>query len=677
MPENPFKFWEELKRRKVIRVVTVYAAAAFVIIEVANNISDSLDLPLWISKWIVILLGVGLLITILLSWIFDITPSGIQKTKPIDDINNDDTNNSSNTWKIATYISLGLIFLLIVFNILSLRKISRDIVTSEKTIAVLPFHNLSSDSTQAYFCDGITEELLNQLDKIGPFSLRSRTSSDQYKNTEKASSIIGDELNVSFLIEGSVGLEGNKIKIWVQLINAKTDERIWSDDYVREKENIFTVQSDIAKKIAEKLKVVLSPEVIDKIEKMPTESNEAYLAYMRGRYYVDLPHFDPKIWEQALQNFMLAIEIDTGFAMAYGELARIHARFHNLRYDLSESRLEKADKAAAMAINFGPDNPEVHLSLAYYYLWAYQDEDRALEHLEFAERYRPNNVQVLIAKAELLIPLGKWDEYNKVLKKASELSPQDATVFTDLAMGLWLTRQYEEALDACNHAIMLNPDLPWAHIYKFNTLLNWIGPGRESGDALNFLDEEHPFYIRSRYYQEIGEGNFQAALELMSDTSDIWASKNKVWVTPKANLSASLYNYLNDKELALKNYSIGLNILLKEVDEDPGNPGVHSSLGIAYAGVGQNQKALREGLLAVDLLPMEKDALYGIAYVLNLAIIYTMIDEFELALDQLEYLLTVPSYFSVRWLEWDISFAPLRTLPRYKEMLMKYEIKKY
>jgi len=674
MTDNPFKFWGELKRRKVIRVVTVYAAAAFVIIEVANNISDSLDLAPWISKWVVILLGVGLLITILLSWIFDITPAGIQKTKPIDDIDNEDAKTSSNSWKIATYISLGLICLLIVFNVLSLRKISRDIVASDKTIAVLPFQNLSSDTTQIYFCDGITEELLNQLDKIGPFSLRSRTSSDQYKNTEKPSSLIGEELNVNYLVEGSVGFEGSKIKIWVQLIHAKTDERIWSDDYVREKENIFTIQSDIAKKIAEKLKVVLSPELIDKIEKKPTESNEAYLAYMRGRYYIDLPHFDPKTWEKALQNFMLAIEIDTGFAMAYGELARIHARFHNLRYDLSESRLEKADKAAAMAIKFGPENPEVHLSLAYYYLWAYQDEDRALEQLEFAERYRPNNVHVLVAKADLLIPLGKWDEFNKALKKASELSPQDATVFTELAMGLWLTRQYEDALDACNHAIMLNPDLPWAHIYKFYTLINRIGPGRESREALKFLDEGDPFYTRSLYYQEIGEGNFQAALALMSDTSDIWASKNKVWVTPKAILSASLFNYLNNKELAQRNYSLGLNILLKEVEKDPGNPGLHSSLGIAYAGVGQNQEALREGLLAVNLLPMEKDALYGITYVLNLAIIYTMIDEFELAMDQLEYLLSVSSYLSVRWLEWNISFAPLKTLPRYKEMLSKYEI---
>lgn len=410
MTDNPFKFWEELKRRKVIRVVTVYAAAAFVIIEVANNISDSLDLAPWISKWVVILLGVGLLITILLSWIFDITPAGIQKTKPIDDIDNEDAKTSSNSWKIATYLSLGLIGLLIVFNVLSLRKISRDIVTSDKTIAVLPFQNLSSDTTQIYFCDGITEELLNQLDKIGPFSLRSRTSSDQYKNTAKPSSLIGDELNVNYLVEGSVGFEGSKIKIWVQLIHAK----------------------------AEKLKVVLSPEVIDKIETKPTDSNEAYLAYMRGRYYIGLPHFDPKTWGKALQNFLLATEIDTGFAMAYAELARIHARFHNLRYDLSESRLEKADKAAAMAIKFGPDNPDVHLSLAYYYLWAYQDEDRALEHIEFTERYRPNNVQVLVAKADLLIPLGKWDEFNKVLKKASELSPQDATVFTELAMGLWL-----------------------------------------------------------------------------------------------------------------------------------------------------------------------------------------------------------------------------------------------
>ena len=400
-PDNPYNFWQELKRRRVIGVIPVYAAAAFALLELVDIIADPLGLPEGTIRLVLILLLIGLVIAIILSWIYDITPEGVKKTRPSSEVEEKAKPAGSNRWKIATYVSVVIIVALVVLNITRGGKRAEQISKSEKTIAVLPFHNLSRDSTQVYFCDGIREEIINHLHNASPFTVRSRTSSDHYRDTEKTSPVIAEELNVNFLVEGSVGCEENQLKIWIQLIDARNDEHIWSEDYIRERKEVFSIQSEIARKIAEELSVILSPDEIEKMESRPTENLQAYQAYLRGRYYVGQPHFSLQNWNMALQNFQQAVEIDTGFALAYAELARSNARLYYLRHDLSESRLMRSDQAAVKALELGPDQPRVHLALGYYYLYAYRDHKSALKHLELAEKGLPNNVEIIIGKAAI------------------------------------------------------------------------------------------------------------------------------------------------------------------------------------------------------------------------------------------------------------------------------------
>jgi TolB-like protein/Flp pilus assembly protein TadD len=673
-PENPLNFWEELKRRRVIGVIPVYAAAAFALLELVDIIADPLGLPQGTIKLVLILLLIGLVITILFSWIYDITPAGVKKTKPSGEIDEKAKPAESNIWKITTYVSVVIIVALVALNIIRGRKRADTISKSEKTIAVLPFHNLSMDSAQVYFCDGIREEILNHLHRVSPFTVRSRTSSDHYRNTEKTSSVIGEELNVNYLVEGSVGCEENQLKIWIQLIDAKNDRHLWSEDYIREKRQVFSIQSEIARKIAEELSVILSPDEIEKIESRPTDNLQAYQAYLRGRYYIGQPHFSLQNWNLALQNFQEAVEIDTGFALAYAELARSHARLYYLRHDLSESRLLRSDQAAAKALELGQDQPRVHLALGYYYLYAYRDHKSALKHLEIAEKDLPNAVEILIAKAAIFEPLGRWEEYITLLDKASEMSPRDPSIPTDLALGLWLMRRYREAVDACNRATAMDPELTWPYLYKAFAIWSWKGPDPESRDALENVQVEHEWYLWSWFYQEVGEGNYEAALQLMADEAVGWGVNHKLCAEPKTLFSAFIYDYLGKDKLAREGYETAVKLLEVKVREIPDDPRYHSALGIAYAGMGQKGDAIKEGKRAVKLLPMSLDAVYGIQPIIDLAVIYTKVGEPDLALEQFEYLLTVPSWMSTTWFDWDIRFAPLKTHPKYQELISKYQI---
>jgi serine/threonine-protein kinase len=671
-------FWKELRRRKVVGVIPVYAAVAFALLELMDIVADPLGLPDGTIKFVLILLLIGLAITIMLSWIYDITPDGVQKTRPASEmkglVRSDGSSDGSNKWKIATYASLVVIILLVILNIGRTKNRSKEIVNSEKSIAVLPFHNLSGDSAQVFFCDGIREEILNHLHKASPFVVRSRTSSDLYRNTDKTSSAIGEELNANYLVEGSVGCDGNQMKIWIQLIDARNDLHIWSEDFIREKKEVFAIQSEIAGRIASSLKVVLSPDEIEQMESKPTENLQAYQAYLRGRYYIGRPHFSVQNWKLALQNFQEAVDIDPGFALAHAELARSHARFYYLNFDLSASRLEKADLAAASALEFGKGQPRVHLALGYYYLYGYRDHEKALHHLDMAEKGLPNNVEILTGKAAIFLPSGRWEEYNKLYERAATMSPMDPSILTNQAEGLWITRQYEAVLDVCDRAIALDPELTWPYLYKVFSIWGWKGPNEESRKTLESIDPEHEWYLWCRYWQEMGEGNLDAALRLMTDSTLDWGVDQKICYMPKELFAAFIYAHKNEEKLAREHYQKAVKLMQKAIQDVPNDPRYHSALGIAYAGTGQKKLAIQEGKKAVDLLPLSVDALYGITYVFDLAVNYTMLGEYNLAFENLAQLLSIPSWITTTWLHWDVRFIPLKSHAGYQELMAKYSV---
>jgi TolB-like protein len=281
MPTNPNKlsqFWQELKRRKVVRVITVYAGAAFVIIELINNITEPLKLPEWTPTLVIVLLAIGFPIAIIFSWIYDIHPAGgIVKTKPSKAVSKGEKTATPNSWRIATYVSLVVIFGLLILNIVRSKNRVKIDESLGKSIAVLPFHNYSGDPDQDYMCLGLTDEIISHLFKVQSFDeVRSRTSVLPYKDSEQSINEIAQKLQVTYILEGSYKRMGKDLKITAKLIEPKSDKHIWYHDYELPYKEIPGIPGEIAMQIANHLKAFVSEEIQQSIEKIPTDNVEAY-----------------------------------------------------------------------------------------------------------------------------------------------------------------------------------------------------------------------------------------------------------------------------------------------------------------------------------------------------------------------------------------------------------------
>ena len=666
------QFWQELKRRDVIRRNTVYAGVAFVILQVVSIVEKPLKLPEWIMPLLIILLIIGLIISVIVSWTYEVGPEGILvKTHPINEVSKDEAPGTSSRWKVASYISFVVIIGLIILNIFP-RNQQPEEASFAKSIAVLPFQNLSSDSSQVYFCEAMREEILNHIEKIKVFSVRSRTSTDHYKDTKKSIVLIGEELNVNYVVEGSVSLIGNEMKIWLQLINARNDERIWSDDFIREKKQIFELQTEIAKALAAELRTNISPEEIEAIEAKPTQNSAAYHAYMRGRFYTNQPHDDIEHWSQAMKSFKEAVELDSTFALAHAGLAKTYAMYYNLRYDLSDSCLENADMAATKALEYGNDLPEVHLLIGYYYFLAYRDKKNRDEHWDIAAKEMTDNVDMIRAKYSSMTTEGRWKEALDMLEKGVEKNPNVSDLHSNLGLVAWFLHDYKRSDDAFNMALSLNPQgqFPWSG--KTFNMFSWKGVNKESQE-FNSNAKDQQWYDYLEFWNIAGGGDYQGALQLVTDTISGWVVHNPVYAIPHSLCRAYIHQHLGNYKTAKQNFQLTMQIMEQKVKEVPNDARYHSTLGVAYAALGKKQEALNEMEKAQQLRPIENNGLYGVSPMFDAILIYLYNGNTEAALDKLELLISFPSPYSLVYLDWYFPLYPLKEHPRYTELKSKHE----
>jgi len=419
------RFWQELKRRKVVHVITVYAAIAFVILQLIDMVSEPLHFPEWTQGFIIVLLCIGFVIAVFLSWIYDVTPAGVKKTKPASALKQTDhsTSQSSDGWKIATYISAVIIVALVAFNFINRRNLNEDITRLDKSIAVLPFTNDSPDSTNQYFCNGMMEEILTQLQKIGNLQVKSRISGERYRNPIKDIKEIGRELDASFIVEGSVRKNNDDLIITVQLINAKTGNHLWAENYDgKYTDRIFEFQRDVAKKVASSLNTVLTTEEKKLIEKNPTISIPAYDLYLKANKYLkdyEKIH-DLDSYQNALTFYKTALTIDPSFAKAYSGLANAHYVRYKWETYFERNYLDSMLVHIDNALSIDP-----HLDEAFYLKGIYYRQtgelDKALNNFDLALKYNPNYYEVYLDRGDILIWMsGDFikciDNYNNALK---------------------------------------------------------------------------------------------------------------------------------------------------------------------------------------------------------------------------------------------------------------------
>lgn len=546
-----------------------------------------------------------------------------------------------------------------------------------KKLVVLPFENLGAEG-YAYFSEGITEEITSSLASLHNLGVISRQSAMHYADTRYTTEQIGKELAVDYILTGTVRwapVAGGdpRLRITSHLVQVKDDIEIWTQTYQHVLQDIFQTQCDIATQVVNALGMTLNEPYREIFAQKPTENLEAYQAFLRARWFTNRPHFSAEDWENAIQNYKNAVTLDTTFALAYAELAKAHARMYYLRQDVSEIRLRKADDAAHKAARLNPESAEVRLALGYYYLWAYRDRKTALEEWALAEKQMPNNVDILVTKTYVYEPQGRWEEGIEVVKRAFELDPKNADLPTHLVLFYWMLRQYEQALDYCDQAIVLEPDAVWPYLYKTFIHWSWKGADDISRASLSAapMDSDYEWYLWSWYFQEVGEMHFQDALDLIERTPGEWL-KHKMWAMPKDMLAGFIYNYLGEKEKARLCFERSIPLLRQACEAYPDDPRYHSSLGVALAGIGSKAEAIIEGKRAVELLPLSKDAAYGIPYAIDLVITYAMVGETDASLEQMEILLKNPSWITPEWIKIDIRNAPLYGQQKFELLMKKY-----
>src|SRR5664280_888681 len=569
-----------------------------------------------------------------------------------------------------------LVLVLLALGYFFIPKLSKNSDSVEKTIAVLPFRNLSNDTTQLPFCDGFMEDILNNLQKVKSFTVRPRTSSYQYKDTKKSTAIIGKELNVNYLVGGSVGREGNNLKIRVSLIDAKADKQMWSNDFPGEMNQLFSLQSEIAKEIATELKAELTPEDIKKIEKKPTENPEAYNYYLQGNYY----YWKGGGWgdsNTAIALYNKAIGLDPGFALAFTGIAKCLLDEYWNYQDRREDILRKSKQEIEKAFEIDPDLPDAHLALGIYYYYAYLKYPDALKQFELVMKYQPKNTDAIYWSAYVHRRAGNWEMAKPEFEKAVELNPGRSDIAYNAGETFELLRDYSKAEKFYNMSIMFHPELVYPYPDLSLMYLRWEGDMIKAREVLgnaarnNKNSISDSIIIETNFLIDIYERKYEEALK------DISLLKHDVIQTqfyfrPKYLYYATIYGLMNKLQLEHAYYDSARIFLEKRSTDFPDDQRLYSSLGIAYAGLGIDGKAISAGEKAVRMLPVSKEAFRGPFLVEDLAMIYVMVGKYDDAIRQIKYLLSIPGLLSTKILELDPRWAPLRNLPEFKKMMESY-----
>jgi len=578
--------------------------------------------------------------------------------------------------KSKIIIASLLVLVLLALGYFFIPKLSKNSDSVEKTIAVLPFRNLSNDTVQLPFCDGFMEDILNDLQKVKSFTIRPRTSSYQYKDTKKSTAIIGKELNVNYLVGGSVGREGNNLKIRVELSNSKADKQVWSNDYSGEMTQLFSLTSEIAKEIASELKAELTPEEIKKIEKRPAENPEAYNFYLQGNYYYwkSVASADNST---AIELYEKAIGLDPGFALAYTGIAICFLDQYWNYEDHTEDILYKSKQAIDKAFEIDPDLPEAHLALGIYYYHGYLEYPEALKQFELVLKFQPKNSEAKYYSAAVHRRAGNWEMAKSEFEKAIELNPGRWQMVEDAGETFDLLRDYSKAEGYYNISIMLKPDWDDPYYFLSRMYLRSEGDMTKARDILgnaalnNKTSISDSLIIETNVLIDIYEGKYEEALKDIS-LFKYDVIQTQFYYRPKYLYYATIYSLMNKPQLEHAYYDSARIFLEKRRTDFPDDQRLYSSLGIAYAGLGIDGKAISTGEKAVRMLPVSKEAYSGPYLVEDLALIYAMVGKYDDALKQIKYLLSIPGFLSTKILELDPRWAPLRNRPEFKKMMESY-----
>ncbi|MFL6513766.1 MAG: TPR end-of-group domain-containing protein [Chthoniobacterales bacterium] len=660
-------FFEEVQRRKVYRVAVAYVVAAGFIIQIGSAVFPAWDLPNWTFRLVVVLLLIGFPIALILAWAYDITPQGIKVTPTVPAATHRRRN-------LALLGATGVVISAAAGFFLLPPAVAHKV---DKSIAVLPFENLSEEKENAFFADGIQDDLLTNLSKIGDLKVISRTSVMSYRGKSANVREIGKALGVSTILEGSVRREGNKVRVNVQLINTANDEHIWASNYDRDLTDVFAIQTDLAHEIADALQAKLSPSEKAQLERKPTQNPEAYLAFMQAHEIMNRPdklRTDSLKAEELLER---ATQLDPNFAMAFAHLGGINNWiFHS--YDPTPARRQKAKAAIDRAFELQPDCPDAHLARGFFNYYCETDDEhyqRALDQLAIAQRGIPNDSEVYLAIGAIQRRQGKWTESTQNLEKAAALDPKNAWVVQNLAFNYIANKDYETADKILDRGIQRTPHAFLLRGSKAILAMTWKGDlsvARQLIAAAPAGSDADEIVTYGRFSLLLLERKFADALAILQKIPNSTIHTDTTAPVPTAFLIGNCYTGLKDPVKAKAAYEEALPESQKLVQEAPNDPSRHAMLGGVLAMLGRRDEAIQEGQRAMELKPESKDAFDGPMYTQAMAQIYAWLGDKNQALELIEKSLATPNGVSAPMLKLDPVWDPLRDDPRFQALINRY-----
>ncbi len=675
-------FFSELKRRNVYKVAVAYAVVGWLLVQVATQVFPFFEIPNWAVRLIVLAIVIGFPIALVIAWAFELTPEGLKRTEDVD-LATSARQPRKRAWIfvviIAGVMSLGLFFLgrYTVGNSGTPRQ-SEAATVPAKSIAVLPFENLSADKDNVYFATGMQDEILTRLAGIRDLKVISRSSTEQYASRPPNLKIVSEQLGVATVLEGSVQKAGNAVHINVQLIDARNDSHLWAQSYDGDLKDIFGVQKDVAQKVADALKAQLLPAESARIASVPTQNPEAYDLYLRANVHFQRGYEQSAItlseMPLAIAAYQQALSKDSGFALAAAMLAQAHMRTYWSVPDHTEARLAAAKAAAEQALALQPDLGEAHVALGAYWYYGYRDYTQALQQLDLARKSMPNSAAVELYAGAILRRQGQWSEALVHMQRAIVLDPRSSLSIDQLAVAYQALRRYAEADPVFARAVAVTQDPTDEQITQAYNIVVWkgdlaplraavgsliVGSADYSGNGLSIFQ----FDWFSRDYSE-------AAKVAETNTQADWSDNSNVALPGRLYL-AFAYQAAGDSAKAQPLYAEVCTQMQTALQQRPDDPDLHLALGFAAAGLGLKEEAMREGRKATTLLPVSRDSYSGPGYLTWLAQIYLRVGEKDEAIDTLREVLAVPSggsAISPALLKLDPTWDLLRKDPRFQKL---------
>src|SRR6516165_6719878 len=492
MSEKP-SFFAELKRRNVYKVAVAYAIVGWLSIQIATQVFPFLEIPNWVVRLVIVAVAIGFPIALVIAWAFELTPQGLKRTEDVDA--SGERLPKKHAWiyivVIGAVISVGLFF--VGLYSASSTGVSRQDASSarteaatvstipQKSIAVLPFENLSDDKSAAYFAEGIQDEILTKLASIADLKVISRTSTAKYKSKPEDLKTVSHQLGVANVLEGSVQKAADKVRVNVQLIDARADSHLWAKTYDRDLADVFAIQSEVAQEIADSLKAKLSPAEAKTMASAPTKDMQAYDLFLKGEFEqrVANSNFRPEAFDQAARWYKEAIARDPNFALAIAQLAICQLRRHWLTDPLTDADLMEAGRLAKQALTLAPDLPEAHVAVGLFHYYGFREYEQALTEFQRVVQLRSNYSLALQFIAFVHRRQGKWDRTVEELKKSIVQDPGDAYVQGGLAETYIFLRMWKDAQDLAQHALTIDPHEATAMRMLLLSSLNRTGSAQE------------------------------------------------------------------------------------------------------------------------------------------------------------------------------------------------------